>query len=195
MEMHAIKLHRLNASDPSIIQAFQKFCRNKEKPLKPQGFQRFGGDKRDTSHLRCSVSLRIYILRILPQFHCVGATRLQILAFDRAAILAPLSTKEKRHPFGCLFFGGDKRDRTADLLNAIQALSRLDRLHTPLNRANRAFNTRDTPPKAAKPSAFFLKFIIAGARPHINTKFENKLDTAIPFSHGIISLFHSERGC
>ena len=92
-------------------------------------------------------------------------------------------------------FGGDKRDRTADLLNAIQALSRLDRLHTPLNRANRAFNTRDTPPKAAKPSAFFLKFIIAGARPHINTKFENKLDTAIPFSHGIISLFHSERGC
>lgn len=69
--------------------------------------------------------------------------------------------------------------------------SRLDRLHTPLNRANRAFNTRDTPPKAAKPSAFFLKFIIAGARPHINTKFENKLDTAIPFSHGIISLFHS----
>lgn len=90
---------------------------------------------------------------------------------------------------------GDNGTRTHGLLNAIQALSRLDRLHTPLNRANRAFNTRDTPPKAAKPSAFFLKFIIAGARPHINTKFENKLDTAIPFSHGIISLFHSERGC
>ena len=99
------------------------------------------------------------------------------------------------HAVSLAFHGGDKRDRTADLLNAIQALSRLDRLHTPLNRANRAFNTRDTPPKAAKPSAFFLKFIIAGARPHINTKFENKLDTAIPFSHGIISLFHSERGC
>jgi len=31
--------------------------------------------------------------------------------------------------------GGDKRDRTADLLNAIQALSRLYRLHTPANRA------------------------------------------------------------
>ena len=29
------------------------------------------------------------------------------------------------------FTGGDKRDRTADLLNAIQALSRLVRLHTP----------------------------------------------------------------
>ena len=36
-------------------------------------------------------------------------------------------------------FGGDKRDRTTDLLNAIQALSRLERLQTPLNRANRAF--------------------------------------------------------
>ena len=35
-------------------------------------------------------------------------------------------------------FGGDKRDRTADLLNAIQALSRLVRLHTPLNRVKRA---------------------------------------------------------
>ena len=29
------------------------------------------------------------------------------------------------------FFGGDKRDRTADLLNAIQALSQLVRLHAP----------------------------------------------------------------
>ena len=36
------------------------------------------------------------------------------------------------------FCGGDKRDRTADLLNAIQALSRLVRLHTPLNRVKRA---------------------------------------------------------
>ena len=35
-------------------------------------------------------------------------------------------------------FGGDKRDRTADLLNAIQALSRLERLHTPVNRAETA---------------------------------------------------------
>ena len=36
-----------------------------------------------------------------------------------------------------LLLGGDKRDRTADLLNAIQALSRLVRLHTPLNRVKR----------------------------------------------------------
>ena len=37
-----------------------------------------------------------------------------------------------------VIFGGDKWDRTADLLNAIQALSRLVRLHTPLNRVKRA---------------------------------------------------------
>ena len=30
-----------------------------------------------------------------------------------------------------VFFGGDKRDRTADLLNAIQALSRYRQKHTP----------------------------------------------------------------
>ena len=37
-----------------------------------------------------------------------------------------------------MLFGGDKRDRTADLLTASQALSRLVRLHTPLNRVKRA---------------------------------------------------------
>ena len=31
------------------------------------------------------------------------------------------------------FFGGDKRDRTADLLNAIQALSRYRQKHTPFS--------------------------------------------------------------
>ena len=40
-------------------------------------------------------------------------------------------------------FGGDKRDRTADLLNAIQALSQLERLHTPAKRAKERFNTRE----------------------------------------------------
>lgn len=33
---------------------------------------------------------------------------------------------------------GDKRDRTADVLNVIQALSLLERLHTPTNRAETA---------------------------------------------------------
>ena len=31
-----------------------------------------------------------------------------------------------------VFVGGDKRDRTADLLNAIQALSQAVRVHTPV---------------------------------------------------------------
>ena len=31
-----------------------------------------------------------------------------------------------------VFDGGDKRDRTADLLNAIQALSQAVRVHTPV---------------------------------------------------------------
>ena len=34
--------------------------------------------------------------------------------------------------------GGDYRDRTGDLLHAMQALSRSERLHTPLNRAETA---------------------------------------------------------
>ena len=34
-------------------------------------------------------------------------------------LLTLLFTKQKRHPFGCLFlYGGDKRDRTADLMTA-----------------------------------------------------------------------------
>ena len=40
------------------------------------------------------------------------------------------------------FFGGDKRDRTADLLNAIQALSRLHRLQTPSTGLKQRFNAR-----------------------------------------------------
>ena len=36
-----------------------------------------------------------------------------------------------------LFFGGDKRDRTADLLNAIQALSQYKRVANPLNGVGR----------------------------------------------------------
>ena len=43
------------------------------------------------------------------------------------------NAKIKGHPDGCPFiFGGDKRDRTADLLNAIQALSQLS--YTPTTR-------------------------------------------------------------
>ena len=38
--------------------------------------------------------------------------------------------KSTDHKSGLCFFGGDKRDRTADLLNAIQALSQLS--YTPI---------------------------------------------------------------
>ena len=39
---------------------------------------------------------------------------------------------KKTRNLRCRSFGGDKRDRTADLLNAIQALSRAVRVHTPV---------------------------------------------------------------
>ena len=38
---------------------------------------------------------------------------------------------KKTRNLRCRSFGGDKRDRTADLLNAIQALSRAMRQRTP----------------------------------------------------------------
>ena len=41
--------------------------------------------------------------------------------------------------------GGDEGDRTPDLLTASQALSRLVRLHTPLNRAKRALQYAGNP--------------------------------------------------
>ena len=41
--------------------------------------------------------------------------------------------------------GGDKRDRTADLMTASHALSRLVRLHTPLNRVKRALQYAGNP--------------------------------------------------
>ena len=43
------------------------------------------------------------------------------------------STNKKHHTFLCGAFcsGGDYRDRTGDLLHAMQALSRTMRLHTP----------------------------------------------------------------
>ena len=44
----------------------------------------------------------------------------------------------RRWPCGLVVFGGDKRDRTADLLNAIQALSQLS--YTPMYRKPLYFN-------------------------------------------------------
>jgi len=42
-----------------------------------------------------------------------------------------------------LFIGGDKRDRTADLLNAIQALSPYKRLANPKEGMESAFGTQE----------------------------------------------------
>ncbi len=52
----------------------------------------------------------------------------------------------------CKVFGGDKRDRTADLLNAIQALSQLS--YTP-----KFFNKKDYIILSQKKQAFFLNFL------------------------------------
>ena len=51
-------------------------------------------------------------------------------------------------------FGGDKRDRTADLLHAMQALSQLS--YTPKKRAH--YNDRPLPCKAASPD--FLQILV-----------------------------------
>ena len=47
------------------------------------------------------------------------------------------------HGLLLLVCGGDEGDRTPYLLNAIQALSQLERLHTPAKRAKERFNTRE----------------------------------------------------
>ena len=53
----------------------------------------------------------------------------------------PLPTANR---FGFLRFGGDKRDRTADLLNAIQALSPYKRVANPLKGGGKsAFGTQE----------------------------------------------------
>ncbi len=50
--------------------------------------------------------------------------------FLNAPLRPRFAPTKKGHHYGVLFVGGDKRDRTADLLNAIQALSQLS--YTPI---------------------------------------------------------------
>ena len=52
------------------------------------------------------------------------------LRWQEAAVLCVFPIKETTHICVSFLFGGDKRDRTADLLNAIQALSQLS--YTPI---------------------------------------------------------------
>ena len=74
-----------------------------------------------------------------------------------------INTRKKAPIFRWMLFGGDKRDRTADLLNAIQALSQL------------SYTPRYLPP-------FFDRLIIiAGNMGHVNRKrkvFSKKLKKA-----------------
>ena len=58
--------------------------------------------------------------------------------------LEKIRKKHQNHTV-LMLFGGDKRDRTADLLTASQALSQLVRLHTPLNRAKRVLQYAGNP--------------------------------------------------
>ena len=67
-----------------------------------------------------------------------GAADERNVVFSKRTQLPFQKSKKKDHNFRCGLSGGDKRDRTADLLTASQALSRLVRLHTPLNRAETA---------------------------------------------------------
>ena len=69
-------------------------------------------------------------------------------ALHRSAVLcakAPIKKEKHQRHMALMLFGGDKRDRTADLLTASQALSRLHRLHTPLNRVKRALQYAGNP--------------------------------------------------
>ena len=78
----------------------------------------------------------------------------QRAAFGRAKCLG---TKRKKAPYGALFsFGGDDRDRTDYLLNAIQALSQTHRLHTPVTGSWRYASIRNT----TKTSHSFLLLLI-----------------------------------
>ena len=91
-------------------------------------------DKRDTP-AAAPPPCRLHFL----MFSALHAEKAALLrrknAFGRTtALLAPRmpSQNKKAIPYGMTFcFGGDKRDRTADLMTASHALSRLVRLHTP----------------------------------------------------------------
>ena len=64
-----------------------------------------------------------------------------VLLQDKAKAL--FSFENRAFYFLLKLSGGDKRDRTADLLNAIQALSRTSRLHTPFQTQRRGCLLRE----------------------------------------------------
>ena len=74
-----------------------------------------------------------------------GAADKRNVVFSKRTQLPFRKAKRKTTTSVVVFLGGDKRDRTADLLTASQALSRLVRLHTPLNRVKRALQYAGNP--------------------------------------------------
>ena len=103
------------------------------KEMRPFFEKRKWNDKRDTP-AATPPPCRLHFL----MFSALHAEKAALLrrknAFGRTtALLAPRmpSQNKKAIPYGMTCcFGGDKRDRTADLLNAIQALSQLS--YTPI---------------------------------------------------------------
>ena len=81
----------------------------------------------------CPVWVLVRVFQKMQKISTLG--RLSVLMIK---IRKSVEKDWKSFDFQSKLFGGDKRDRTADLLTASQALSRLVRLHTPLNRVKRA---------------------------------------------------------
>ena len=71
--------------------------------------------------------------RLAPAINRTGIHRLPVARLMNRFFSAslPQYLPIKKRPCRSSFFGGGKRDRTADLLNAIQALSQLS--YTPVN--------------------------------------------------------------
>ena len=108
----------------------------------------FGEDKWDTPVAAPPPCRSDFLLIFARSAQKCGVCTPQNPTGRTAAFLAPLTSiqNKKAIPFGMTFcFGGDKRDRTADLMTASHALSRLVRLHTPLNRVKRALQYAGNP--------------------------------------------------
>ena len=92
---------------------------NRKRPGTSSSVFLFGGDKRDRT------------AGGVGRFASAAAVPLTGYFIARGQRFSLSFRQSKKHTRRCVFcFGGDKRDRTADLLNAIQALSQLS--YTPI---------------------------------------------------------------
>ena len=88
----------------------------------------------------CPVWVLVRVFQKMQKISTLG--RLSVLMIK---IRKSVEKDWKSFDFQSKSFGGDKRDRTADLMTASHALSRLVRLHTPLNRVKRALQYAGNP--------------------------------------------------